>query len=596
MDGINTEELLLRKELSDILLVLDKRKMKIQAVTGIGADGEPQTVDPTKKNQNQFMRVDKSGDVFSNFFSNFFSQLRNPTNFSFFKVTGADAVPIANKMQKHIDNPTVEGERLMKDHEVKTEDYRQDHKILNKTDMEETSKQIKSGEYRYAPEQIDWETMSNLGLSKEKLEKFNVLEPLLKGYKTNELILISLNFGKVISKMDARLSLQPDDKGQLVVAIHGIRKEPQLNFPFFGHEFSKEDKENLLTTGNMGRIVDLKNFKTGETMPSVISVDRLTNELIALKSEYMKIPDEIKGVQLNEEQKQTLKEGKPLYIEVCDLKLEVLHYDFTTRGCKVIQEGWRTIKGDFSGDKTNIIQELPELKVNDELKIKETVVAGKKTQPPKLYTEAGLLSTMETAGKELKIKEESKALQNIGIGTPATRSVIIETLLARDYIVREKKSLIPTEKGLMVYNLVKNMKIADVAMTAKWELAFQKIENGEEKAERFQKEMETYASVVTNELLQTNIIRNNVSQLICPKCKKEHLAIRDRIVKCPDAECNWMQFRQICGVKLSLSDIESLVNKRKTSLIKGFISNSGKKFNAFIVLNDEAESLFDFEK
>ncbi|AQW94892.1 TPA: DUF3945 domain-containing protein [Elizabethkingia anophelis] len=315
MDDINIEELLLRKELSDILLVLDKRKMKIQAVTGIGENGEPQTVDPTKKNQNQFMRVDKSGDMFSNFFSNFLSQLRNPTNFSFFKVSGADAVTIADKMQKQVDNPSMEGEKLMKKHEVKTEKYRQDHKTLNTTDMEETSQQIKSGEYRYGPEQIDWETMSNLGLSKERLEKLNVLEPLLKGYKTNELIPISLNFGKVISKMDARLSLQPDDKGQLVVAIHGIRKEPQLNFPFFGHEFTKEDKENLLTSGNMGRVVDLKNFKTGEIMPSVISIDRLTNELIALKSEYIKIPDEIKGVKLDEQQKQTLKEGKPLYIE-----------------------------------------------------------------------------------------------------------------------------------------------------------------------------------------------------------------------------------------------------------------------------------------
>ncbi|HFK5504982.1 DUF3945 domain-containing protein [Elizabethkingia anophelis] len=315
MDNINTEELLLRKELSDILLVLDKRKMKIQAVTGIGENGEPQTVDPTKKNQNQFMRVDKSGDIFSNFFSNFLSQLRNPTNFSFFKVSGANAVTIADKMQKQVDNPSMEGEKLMKKHEVITEEYRQDHKTLNTTDMEETSQQIKSGEYRYGPEQIDWETMSNLGLSKERLEKLNILEPLLKGYKTNELIPISLNFGKVISKMDARLSLQPDDKGQLVVAIHGIRKEPQLNFPFFGHEFTKEDKENLLTSGNMGRVVDLKNFKTGEMMPSVISIDRLTNELIALKSEYIKIPDEIKGIKLDEQQKQTLKEGKPLYIE-----------------------------------------------------------------------------------------------------------------------------------------------------------------------------------------------------------------------------------------------------------------------------------------
>ncbi|MCT3691161.1 topoisomerase C-terminal repeat-containing protein [Elizabethkingia anophelis] len=282
--------------------------------------------------------------------------------------------------------------------------------------------------------------------------------------------------------------------------------------------------------------------------------------------------------------------------EVCDFKLEVLHHDFTARGCKVIQAGWRMIKGDFSGDETSVIQELPELRVNDEIKIKEAVIAGKKTQPPKLYTEGGLLFAMETAGKELKVKEEFKALQNIGIGTPATRSVIIETLLARDYIVREKKSLIPTEKGLMVYNLVKDMKIADVAMTAKWELAFQKIENGEEMPDRFQKEMEVYASAVTNELLQTTIMGEDVPHLICPKCKKEHLVIRDRIVKCPDAECNWMQFRQVCGVKLSLSDIESLVNKRKTTLIKSLKSNSGKKFNACIVLNDNAESLFEFEK
>lgn len=313
-DIIIMEEVFKREELSDILLVLDKRKMKIQAVTGIRDDGELKTTDPIKENQNQFMRIDKTGDLFSNFFSNFFSQIKNPTNFSFFRVSGADAVNAADKMQKQIDNPTTQGVDLMNKLEVKTDEL-QDKLTLNKTIMEDTSKQIKNGEYRYQPEQIEWETMSNLGLSKEKLEKLNVLEPLLKGYKTNELVSVSLNFGKVISKMDARLSLQPNDKGQLVVAIHGIRKEPQLNFPFFGHEFSKEDKNNLLTTGNMGRVVDLKNLKTGEMMPSVISIDRLTNELIALKSEYIKIPDDIKGIKLNEAQKEILREGKPLYLE-----------------------------------------------------------------------------------------------------------------------------------------------------------------------------------------------------------------------------------------------------------------------------------------
>jgi hypothetical protein len=181
--------------------------------------------------------------------------------------------------------------------------------------METTQTTPETSEYRYQPEQIDWETMSNLGLSKEKLEKMNLLDPLLKGYKTNELVSVSLNLGTAVTRMDARLSLQPNDEGQIMVAIHGIRKEPNLNFPFFGHEFSKEDKDNLLKTGNMGRTVDLTNPKTGETIPSIVSVDRLTNELIALRSDKIKIPDAIKGIKLDEQQKQTLMEGKPLHIE-----------------------------------------------------------------------------------------------------------------------------------------------------------------------------------------------------------------------------------------------------------------------------------------
>ena len=109
------------EQLSDILLVLDKEKMKIQAVKSIDENGKMETVDPTKKNQNQFMRVDKSGDFFSNFFSNFFSQLKNPTNLSFFKVSADEALNKAQEMQKQVDNPTPEGEKVMKEHEVKTE-------------------------------------------------------------------------------------------------------------------------------------------------------------------------------------------------------------------------------------------------------------------------------------------------------------------------------------------------------------------------------------------------------------------------------------------------------------------------------------------
>lgn len=302
------------EQLSDILLVLDKEKMKIQAVKSIDENGKMETVDPTKKNENQFMRVDKHGDFFSNFFSNFFSQLKNPTNFSFFKVPAPIAVDMANEMQKQVNNPTPDGEKLMKEHEVKPEPP-QEQKQENKKDMETTTQTPETGEYRYKPEQIDWETMNNLGLGKERLEKMNLLDPLLKGYKTNELVPISINLGTAIVRTDARLSLQQTEDGKVVAAVHGVRKEPNLSFEFFGHKFNDEDKKNLLETGNMGRIVDLKNSRTGEMMPSIVSVDRLTNELIALRADLIKVPDELKGVKLNEQQKQTLMEGKPLYVE-----------------------------------------------------------------------------------------------------------------------------------------------------------------------------------------------------------------------------------------------------------------------------------------
>lgn len=282
--------------------------------------------------------------------------------------------------------------------------------------------------------------------------------------------------------------------------------------------------------------------------------------------------------------------------ELTDVGLQVLHYDFIAKGCKVIEAGWRSVKGSFTDDDTEPVQDLPELKKGDELKIKEASVLEKKTKPPVLYTEAGLLSAMESAGKEIENEDERKALQNIGIGTPATRAAIIETLFTRNYIQREKKSLIPTEKGLQVYELVKDRKIADVAMTAEWELALQKIENNETDAGAFQKEMEKYASSITDELLQTSIAQNNLPKLVCPKCKSQQLIIRDKIVKCPDEVCNWVQFRNVCGVQIGIADIESLVNKRKTSLIKGMRSKVGKKFDAYIVLDADCKTSFEFAK
>lgn len=281
--------------------------------------------------------------------------------------------------------------------------------------------------------------------------------------------------------------------------------------------------------------------------------------------------------------------------EITDISLEASHYDFTVKGCKVIEAGWRAIKGNFTEEDSEPLQDLPELKEGIELRINEAGILEKKTKPPVLYTEAGLLSAMESAGKEIESEEERKALQNIGIGTPATRASIIETLFTRNYIQREKKSLIPTGKGLQVYELVKDRKIADVAMTAEWELALQKIEKREADVGTFQWEMQMYATTITEELLETSIANENLPNLNCPKCKREQLIVRDKIVKCPNENCTWIQFRNVCGVSLSIVDITDLVNNGRTPLIKGMKSKAGKKFNAYIVLKENAESSFEFE-
>lgn len=169
--------------------------------------------------------------------------------------------------------------------------------------------------YRFDPEKIDWDTLSQIGLSREQLEKYNLLDPMLKGYKTNQLIPIHLDLGIAVTKMDARLSLQEQPDGSVVIAMHGIRKEPNFRMPLFEHEFTNQDKENLLKSGNMGRVVDLVNPKSGEIIPSIISLDHLTNDLVALGISRIQLPEQVKGVALTQEHQDTLLQGKAIYLE-----------------------------------------------------------------------------------------------------------------------------------------------------------------------------------------------------------------------------------------------------------------------------------------
>lgn len=294
--------------------------------------------------------------------------------------------------------------------------------------------------------------------------------------------------------------------------------------------------------------------------------------------------------------------------QVSHITVKVHHYKFSVKGSKILTKGWRGIKGILSGNNnsgkndinsdSNHIEEtlieLPELKIGDELKISQAELQEKTTQPPKLYSEADLLSAMENAGRSIEDKEQQKAIANIGIGTPATRASIIETLLSRNYIIRKSKSLIPTEKGIKVYHLVKDKKIANVQMTAEWEMALDKIEKGELSPTQFITDIKDYTSEITKELLSLSILQENIPELKCPKCQQHNLIIKDKIIKCPDEQCNWMQFRTVCGVQLSLQQITSLINNRKTPLIKNMKAKNGKKFSAYLVLKDDQKTIFEF--
>ena len=281
--------------------------------------------------------------------------------------------------------------------------------------------------------------------------------------------------------------------------------------------------------------------------------------------------------------------------EITSATLEVLHYNFAIKAIRITSAGWKQINGNFNEEEEDVIFDLPELQKGSNLTITDAKLLAKKTKAPALYTEAELLSAMENAGNSIEDSEERKALKSIGIGTPATRASVIETLFDRDYILRNKKSIIPTEKGLHVYQIVADKKIADVAMTAQWELAFEKIQHNEMNAAEFHAELESLTKEITMELLTERKADGGQSDLCCPKChSKAHL--RERVIKCSNDECGWILFRKVCGVQLAYKHIEALLTKKRTPLIRNMVGRSGKPFDAYLVLSQDGTTSFEFEQ
>lgn len=266
---------------------------------------------------------------------------------------------------------------------------------------------------------------------------------------------------------------------------------------------------------------------------------------------------------------------------------------FTVKGAVMKTAGWRAVFSEQDTEDEDTAT-LPPLQEGQTLPLSGVDLLEKQTKPKPLHTESSLLAAMENAGKELEDAELKASLKDAGIGTPATRAAIIETLFARQYIVREKKNLVPTDKGLAVYRIVKDKKIADVEMTGMWETALAKIEAGGMDADTFRKGIEVYAAQITAELLSVQLSFASGETCPCPKCGNGRILFYPKVAKCSNVDCTLTIFRNKCDKQLTDKQIVELVTKRKTGLIKGFKGKNGKAFDASLVLDEQFNVAFSF--
>ncbi|MDH6310927.1 hypothetical protein M2451_003791 [Dysgonomonas sp. PFB1-18] len=319
------------EQLMDILLVMNEKEKTIQAVKKVDKDGKIQTVPADKEHQNDFLQIGHNSDaldVLLTTVKNFYAQARSPTQYKILKVPlniFRNSFDLINELAKGASNRSIAADAFAEKYQIDAAPTQSaTNKNSNHKNQEEMAKQNQTEPQvvqdtterppRFNESMVNWGKLDDLGISKQFLMDKGELSNLLNGNKSRNLIPLSINLGAAIIKMDARLSLQQNQKGEVIMAVHGVRQEPQLNRPYFGHIFSEEDKNNLRESGNMGRAVELKD-RNNEYHPYLISIDKMTNEIVGTRADRVYIPDEIKGVVLTDQEKQDLREGKKIHLD-----------------------------------------------------------------------------------------------------------------------------------------------------------------------------------------------------------------------------------------------------------------------------------------
>lgn len=321
------------EQINELLFVHNKEDPKagVQAVSGIDEKGKVQTVPANERNENSFLKFEKNSSILENFIKNFWSQLKEPTHFRLIRMTihdykqnkqaikdlsqGKETDTVKEFLKRYEIRPRENREQSKNEKEKETMAKKQNpqEKAQQPVQTSQTQEQ-QAPRYRYNENMVNWEALEKIGVSKASLEQQGLLDSMLKGYKTNKLVPLTLTLTSAKVKLDARLSFIAMPDGQIGLGIHGIRKEPELERPYFGHIFTEEDKKHLRETGNMGRVAEL-NLNGGAYTPCLISIDKNTNELVAVRQENVYIPSEVKGIKLTADEINALKEGKPVYVD-----------------------------------------------------------------------------------------------------------------------------------------------------------------------------------------------------------------------------------------------------------------------------------------
>lgn len=340
----------------DVLVVRDEKTGEISVVAGLSRDGTPKRAPAKAENTSDFLRFDRNSDLMDSFFRNFFRQCKKPSRFGFYRIAADQVENLLGVMKELLKDPEANKE-ILSAHKVDTSNYEKEakqsegqaketassddaSKTQANTEKENVSSEQtneKENDMEQKPEQTATEQQAQTapGVKQNLISGNDVnLQELgakygidfnsmnekdmkaLLNYGKTGLVIVKPTFGGEQIEIQARLSFRKDDNDQLQLVPHFVRNEPKLDVAYKGYTFTPEDKKNLLQNGNLGKVVDFPDKNTGELRPHFISIDRLTNEIVDIPTNKVRIPDTIGKTPITKDDKRVLYSGIPLRKEI----------------------------------------------------------------------------------------------------------------------------------------------------------------------------------------------------------------------------------------------------------------------------------------